>query len=67
MNVTYNQWEDERVRKTLHESLQACQMVTGLYTRGGRTIVMKKCQISVQKAEASMLATQMTAPAASNG
>ena len=29
--------------------------------------MMKNCQISVQNAEASMLATQMTAPAARNG
>ena len=33
----------------------------------GRTIVRKNCQISVQKAAASMLATQITAPAAKNG
>ena len=32
-----------------------------------RTIVMKKCHISVQNADASMLATQMIAPAARKG
>lgn len=34
---------------------------------GERTIVRKNCQISVQNADATMLATQMIAPAARNG
>ena len=64
---THDERKHEGVRYALHDTLRNVSHDPLVKAKQARTIVRKNCHTSVQNALATMLTTQMIAPAARNG